>query len=144
MTRLMGICAVGVMMVVLAGCATWRTTEYEIAPEYTVRDPQFLWTVANLFGASLKGGNSVRTFSNGDAIFPAMLEAIRGARKTVTLETYIFDNGRLAKTFAEALTARARAGVKVSVLMDAVGSVDFDPGWRRELREHQCGASGHP
>jgi cardiolipin synthase len=58
----------------------------------------------------------------GREIFPAMLDAIRAARKSVRLETYIYANGQIGRQFREALTASAARGVKVSVLVDAFGS----------------------
>ncbi len=56
-----------------------------------------------------------------------MLEAIRGARRTITFETYIYWSGDIGRTFADALAERARAGVKVHVLLDWVGSAKMDP-----------------
>ena len=67
-------------------------------------------------------GNRYRVLVNGDQIFPAMLAAIRGARKTINFETYIYWSGAIGKEFADALAERARAGVKVHVLLDWVGS----------------------
>ncbi|MDP1567652.1 MAG: phospholipase D-like domain-containing protein, partial [Polaromonas sp.] len=62
----------------------------------------------------------------GDQIFPSMLEAIRGARRSITFETYIYWSGDIGKQFADALTERARAGVQVHVLLDWVGSQKID------------------
>ena len=59
---------------------------------------------------------------NGDRIFPAMLAAIRQARRTITFETYIYWSESIGREFADALIERARAGVKVHVLLDWVGS----------------------
>ncbi len=50
-----------------------------------------------------------------------MLEAIRGARRTITFETYIYLSGSIGEQFAEALSERARAGVEVHVLLDRAG-----------------------
>jgi len=58
----------------------------------------------------------------GRDIFPAMLEAIQSARESVRLESYIFANGRIGRQFRAALTDAARRGVRVSVLVDALGS----------------------
>jgi cardiolipin synthase len=58
----------------------------------------------------------------GQEIFPAMLDAIKQARASVLLETYIYSNGELGRQFLEALVAAATRGVKVRVLVDAVGS----------------------
>lgn len=68
------------------------------------------------------GGNRYRVLRNGDEIFPAMLDAIRRARKTINFESYIYWSGDIGRAFAEALAERARQGVKVHVLLDAVGS----------------------
>src|ERR1019366_8240574 len=65
---------------------------------------------------------------NGDEIFPSMLQAIRGAQKTITFETYIYWAGEIGQQFAMALSERARAGVKVHVLVDWVGSSKMDAG----------------
>lgn len=58
----------------------------------------------------------------GREIFPAMLAAIRAARKSIRLETYIYADGQIGRQFRDALTAAAARGVKVFVLVDAFGS----------------------
>src|SRR6187401_3544604 len=89
---------------------------------YNVANPQFARTMGALLGPPLVAGNRVETLLNGDEIFPAMLAAIRGAAKTITFETYIYWSGDIGKSFAAALAERARAGVKVHVLLDWLGS----------------------
>jgi cardiolipin synthase A/B len=89
-------------------------------------DPQFLHEVAVSLGAPIVGGNRVTNLENGDAIFPAMLEAIRAARHTVNFETYIYWSGTIGRTFAEAFAERARAGVEVRIIIDWLGSQDID------------------
>ncbi|RYE66561.1 MAG: cardiolipin synthase B, partial [Oxalobacteraceae bacterium] len=79
-----------------------------------------------LLGPSVTGGNRVETLLNGDAIFPPMLEAIAKAKHSITFETYIYWSGDIGKAFADALAERARAGVKVHVLLDWVGSGKID------------------
>jgi cardiolipin synthase len=49
--------------------------------------------MSTLLGPPLLTGNRVDTLLNGDEIFPAMLEAIRNARRTITFETYIYWSG---------------------------------------------------
>ncbi len=112
----------------LAGCAGYhgRGIQYHIHPQYGVADAQFLRSMNNLVGPGLIAGNHIHGLINGDRIFPAMLEAVRGAQKSITLETYIYWSGGVGKEFAEALAERARAGVKVHVLMDWVGSRRID------------------
>jgi cardiolipin synthase len=65
--------------------------------------------------------NKVTILQNGDEIFPAMLEGIRSAKKTITFENFVFAAGRTVDQFAEALAERARAGVCVHFLQDAMG-----------------------
>ena len=55
-------------------------------------------------------------------IFPAMLEAIKGARESVNFEVFLFHSGQVATEFCDALAERARAGVRVRVLLDGIGS----------------------
>jgi cardiolipin synthase len=71
-------------------------------------------------------GNRVTALLNGDEAFPAMLEAIRSARRSIALEAYIFWPGTVGTTFAEALAERARAGVATHLLLDAMGSKKLD------------------
>jgi cardiolipin synthase len=98
----------------------------EVTSLYTVRDPQYLRSMGVLLGPTIIQGNKVEHLENGDRIFPAMLDAIRSARKTITFETYIYWSGKIGQTFADALQERARAGVKVHVLLDWVGSAKID------------------
>jgi cardiolipin synthase len=69
-----------------------------------------------------KRGNTIDVMTNGPAFYPAMLDAIRAARETVNMEVYMFKRGEAADRFVEALAERARAGVRVTLIMDAVGS----------------------
>jgi cardiolipin synthase A/B len=97
-----------------------------ITHAYTITDPQFQRSMGVLLGPPLVHGNRVDTLVNGREIFPAMLAAIKSARKTVTFETYIYWSGRIGKEFADALADRARSGVRVHVLVDWVGSNRMD------------------
>jgi cardiolipin synthase len=103
-----------------------RKVETEIPHLYSVDDPQFLRAMGLMMGPAIVDGNKASELINGDAIFPAMLQAIRGARKTVLFETYIYWSGDIGNAFADALAERARAGVKVHVLLDWVGSAKID------------------
>ena len=85
-------------------------------------------TLECLIGVHFTEGNAITVLRNGDEIFPAMLEAIRGARRTVDLMTYVYWKGVPARQFAEALSERASAGVRVRVLIDAVGGLNIEDG----------------
>jgi len=106
------------------GCSHFRGKgiQYEIPHQYSIEDPQFLRSMGKLLGPGIIASNQVTALLNGDEIFPAMLEAIRSARKSVNLETYIYWSGEVGRQFAEALAERARAGVAVNVLIDGYGS----------------------
>ena len=93
---------------------------------FAVSDQAFRDSLAAVLGSPIVEGNTVRTLVNGKEIFPAMLESIRGAKKSITLETYIWSSGRLSDQFIEALSERARQGVKVHALADGIGTINLD------------------
>ncbi len=103
-----------------------QPVEHPIAHRYDTRDPRFQRTMSHLLGPPVVPGNRVTTLLNGDQAFPAMLEAIRSARQSITLEAYIFWPGTVGTTFAEALAERARAGVATHLILDGLGSQKLD------------------
>ena len=102
---------------------------------YSASDPQFMRAMGGLLGPGIVGGNQVQELLNGDQIFPSMLQAIRSATKTITFETYIYWSGNVGSQFADALAERARAGVKVHVLMDWVGSGKMDEALLKKIKD---------
>jgi len=74
-------------------------------------------------GAPLIDGNAVRVLRDGAENYPAWLDAIAGAERFIHFDSYIVHDDRTGRLFAEALAARARAGVRVRVLYDWVGAV---------------------
>jgi len=98
-----------------------RPMRYHMRHQFGVRDLAFVQTMHALTGAALSEGNRVDILRNGVEIFPSMLAAIKGAKRTINLEFYIYWDGEIGRTFAETLAERARAGVKVNVVLDAVG-----------------------
>jgi cardiolipin synthase A/B len=111
-----------------------RVTQ-ELHHAYDVADPQFARAMGVLLGPPLVGGNRGQTLLNGDEIFPAMLAAIRSARRTITFETYIYWSGQVGRDFADALSERARAGVKIHILLDWVGSQKMDAALLSQMRQ---------
>jgi cardiolipin synthase len=85
--------------------------------------------------ARWRGGNQIRQLVSGRETFPAMLGAIAGARHSICLETYIYREDRTGRRFAEALMERARAGVAVRLIVDAIGSFTLAAAFLTELRE---------
>jgi cardiolipin synthase len=112
----------GLLALGVTGCATSHAKRmaYHYAPAYGVADPAFV-RVLRAQDGGLVGGNRAELLNNGDEFFPAIFEAIRGARHSVNVELYIYANGRVGREFAAALAAKAREGVAVRVLVDALG-----------------------
>ncbi|MFD5113626.1 phosphatidylserine/phosphatidylglycerophosphate/cardiolipin synthase family protein [Streptomyces sp. NPDC058391] len=75
-----------------------------------------------LLGIAATEGNALVRLRNGDQIFAAMLASIRGAEHTIDMMTFVYWRGEIAREFAEALADRARAGVRVRLLLDGFGS----------------------
>ncbi|TQJ92300.1 phosphatidylserine/phosphatidylglycerophosphate/cardiolipin synthase family protein [Streptomyces sp. SLBN-31] len=75
-----------------------------------------------LIGVAATEGNELLPLRNGDQIFPAMLGAIRSARHTIDMMTFVYWRGQIARDFALALADRARAGVRVRLLLDGFGA----------------------
>jgi cardiolipin synthase A/B len=111
-----------------------KQIKQRLAHAYSISDPQFVRSMGALLGPPLVGGNKAATLLNGDQIFPAMLAAIRTAKQSITFETYIYWSGEVGKQFVEALTERARNGVKVHVLLDWVGSQQMHEEYLDRLR----------
>jgi len=78
--------------------------------------------IEGVIGVPATEHNRVDVLRNGDEIFPAMLESIGGAQHTVDLLTFVYWKGEIGRQFADALAERARAGVRVRVLLDAWGA----------------------
>ena len=82
-------------------------------------------TFARTSGAPLVSGNAVRILKDGKENYPAWLEAIASARRTIHFETYVIHGDEIGLQIADALAARARQGVRVRVLCDWFGSLNF-------------------
>jgi len=116
--------------------ATEKRIETRVERLYGTGDPQFTRTMGVLLGPAIVPGNRVTPLYNGREIFPAMLAAIRSARRSITFETYIYWSGEIGREFAEALAERSRAGVRVHVLLDWVGSSRMDERYLDLLHEN--------
>ena len=126
--------SVAVTVIALNFTTGEKKIERVIEQRYNVDDPQFLRAMGALLGPALVPGNQVITLVNGDEIFPAMLQSIRGAQKTITFETFIYWTGDIGKSFADALSERARAGVHVHLLLDWVGSVKMEAKYLDQMK----------
>ena len=103
--------------------------------KYAVSDPQFRREMSVLLGPAILAGNQVTPLENGDQIFPAMLDAIHSAQKTITFETYIYWSGDIGKQFSAAFIERARAGVRVTITIDWHGGAKLDKNQLAEMKQ---------
>ena len=114
-----------VTALVLAIGANIATTEkrllYRPRRLYTSGDADFRRALGILLGPPLVAGNRITSLVNGEQIYPAMLNAIRTAQTNITFETFVFRDG-VGATFVEELSAAARRGVQVHMLLDWLGS----------------------
>jgi cardiolipin synthase A/B len=115
-----------------------KQIRYAVLHEFSLTDPQFLRSMGQLLGPSILTGNHITALHNGDQIFPAMLSAIRDAEKTITFETYIYWSGEIGQQFSVALCERARAGVKVHVMLDWVGCGRIKEEYLEDMRAAGC------
>jgi len=123
-----------IVFVVVNAQSSEKKIQQKIEHLYSTEDPQFVHAMGVLLGPPVLSGNRYRVLVNDDRIFPAMLAAIRGARETIDFETYIYWSGTIGKEFADALAERARAGVRVHVLLDWVGSQKMDDALVSEMK----------
>jgi cardiolipin synthase A/B len=99
---------------------------YDLVHDIEVGDPDFLRAAEALTGAPISEGNDAELLINGDAIFPAFLETVRSAERTLDVETYIYWTGDIATEVAAAICERSRAGVECNVILDALGAAKMD------------------
>jgi cardiolipin synthase len=107
---------------------------YHIEGEIDACSDHFLHVVESTCQTHLQDGNRIDILTNGDQFYPAMLDAIQSARETINMECYIFKKGAIGDAFVEALCERARAGVRVTLVMDAIGSFGAFRKLRKPLR----------
>ena len=104
------------------------STPQEFPPQYglehdlDVGSAEFIDTMAGAAGNPFFEGNRIDLLNNGDAFYPAMLRDIELAERSITIEAYIYWAGEIGLKFARALAAAAARGVKVKLLLDAIGS----------------------
>jgi len=106
----------------------WPSHEYRVGFDAEPGSERFVELSAAYLNCPVFQGGEARLLQNGDQFYPAMLEAIRGAKDSVNFEVYIFDPDAIGRQFIEAFKDRARAGVEVRLLLDGFGS------WRLKKR----------
>jgi cardiolipin synthase len=113
------------------------TLRYRVAksPSAPLDSEQFQRILATLADSSLHNATCIEVLTNGENFYEAQLEAIRNAKRSVNLEAYIFQKGEVTRRFVEAMTERAREGVKVNIVLDAIGSFATWNSYFKELKE---------
>src|SRR5438270_13067296 len=98
--------------------------KYHLAqtPDGSVSSDEFARQLEAITDTKLQRAGPIEVLANGENFYEAELEAIRHAKSNINLEAYIFHRGTIAKRFIDALAERARAGVEVRVVVDALGS----------------------
>ncbi len=124
------------ILIIGAGCA--RVTPPLSLPEMTLGEPSFFPTLEAYASAPIVGGNTVEILLNGEQIFPAMLDAIRGAEKSITYAQYFYEDGPIARDIADALAERCRAGLGVNVLLDAFGTLNMPSEYVDLMKRSGC------
>jgi cardiolipin synthase A/B len=131
------------------GLGAMAVVSYLIAPvetppqfgldhELSIESEEFPPTIAGATGAPFIAGNSLEILNNGDEFYPAMLDDIARAEHSITMEAYIYWSGDIGVAFARALAERARRGVRVKILLDAIGSLDIGDDIVRPLEDAGC------
>ncbi len=92
----------------------------------------------SVLGRPVQSGNSIDILRNGVEIFPAMLDAIAGAQRSIDFLTFIYWTGDIGRQFAECLSERARNGVRVRVILDAMGAWDLDTSITDAMTDAGC------
>jgi cardiolipin synthase len=123
--------------VLAAGCAHVNADLVRL-PAVELGEAGFYPTLQAYGGAPILGDNDVRILLNGDEIFPAVIDAIRNARSSITYAQYFVDEGPVVDDVVQALADRCRAGIPVHVLLDGVGSLNMPGRHTAMLREAGC------
>jgi cardiolipin synthase len=114
-----------VVLLLIWGCA--GVTPINHVSPIVLGEPSFFPTIAAHTDAAILAGNRVEILLNGDQTFPAMLQAIRSARKSINYAQYLYQDGAIAYEFAEAFAERCRAGIEVNLLIDSHGGSKIPP-----------------
>lgn len=111
----------------------YKITAEQQAP--SLDSPEFLRIVEALTDAKIHTHNRIEVLTNGEVYYEAELAAIRLAQQSINLEAYIFRKGDVTRRFLDALTERARAGVRVNLVLDAIGCFTTTDNYIAALRQ---------
>src|SRR5262245_40955340 len=137
-----------ILGIVLLGTMLWNNLRER---EFHVRVPDLdsfeeaLPSIAGMTKAVILEGNDAGILQNGDEFFPALLDSIARAKATIHFETYVWWSGDICDEVADAFATRARDGLEVRVMIDALGSTKMKPYLRDRMTKAGCKvATYHP
>jgi cardiolipin synthase len=131
---------IGLFLLGLAQASCARVQSHYKLPQLAAADPSFLLTL-EAYTSAAHAGNSVDVLLNGDQIFPAALEAIRSARKTITYAQYFYEEGSIGVELTEAFAERCRAEVQTHILLDGFGTLLIPAQYRDSMTSAGCEVS---
>ncbi|HYU34403.1 MAG TPA: phospholipase D-like domain-containing protein [Thermoanaerobaculia bacterium] len=129
------------IVTVLLGVMLWtnlRERNFKVRVPDLSSFEEALPSIAGMTRALIVPGNSADILQNGDEFFPALLESIRTARETIHFETYVWWSGDICDEVAEAFAARAREGVEVRIMIDAIGTQKMSKELRQLMLDAGC------
>jgi len=123
-------------LLLLGGCV--RVPPHLLLPDLRLGEPSFFPTLEAYAAAPIVPGNRVEFLLNGEEIFPALIESIQSAHKTITYAQYFYEDGPVSRDIANALSERGLAGVGVNVLLDAFGALGIPGEYVDMMRRAGC------
>jgi cardiolipin synthase len=125
MKTLAGIGGVAVVGIIVTLFFSFGRRPGDIAIPYNppVESPDFMLGLAGVAGGPLRAGGTARVLNNGDAFFPALHEALAGAKQSINFAVYIWEEGKASDEVFAVLIERAKAGVQVRILLDGMGGL---------------------
>ncbi len=130
------ICIVAIATLVIAGLFA-PGLKYSLVPPpaVAVDTPAFLHELEPLVSSKITRNNRIEVIENGENFYQAELVAMRQARHSINIEAYIFHQGKLTRQVLDVLAERARAGVRVNVVLDALGSLSTRKKYFKPLKD---------
>ena len=130
----LGLMLIGILSVTRGGTVKIILAEGDDEGPCDVRDPHFLRLIELFTETHIEAGNKVELLLNGEGTYPRLWKDIESAKQTLTVQLYYSQPGAVADTMAKYLSERAKAGVRVLLLLDAFGSEPLPDEWIEGLR----------
>ncbi|HYI95914.1 MAG TPA: phospholipase D-like domain-containing protein [Bryobacteraceae bacterium] len=111
---------------------------YGLDHEFSLDSDEFCSSIVGATGVPYLQGNRLEIFNNGDEFYPVMLDAINAAKHSITIEAYIYWAGEIGQQFGQAFAKKSREGVKVKLLLDAIGAASIGEDILRTLQNGGC------